>query len=131
MNEIVIGLCGTAILRVSLANTAAALGSGDVPVFGTPALVALAEQAAVRALAGRLKEGETTVGTWIEVSHLAATPVGIEVRAEAELTAIEGRQLTFAVRAYDSHERIGEGKHHRIIVRRERFLLKIGEKSGT
>jgi len=130
MNEIAIGLCGTATARVTPANTAEALGSGDVPVFGTPALVALMEQAAVRALAGRLKEGETTVGTWITVSHLAATPVDMEVRAEAELTAIEGRQLTFAVRAFDPHERIGEGKHHRTIVGRERFLLRIGEKRG-
>ena len=131
MSQIAIGLRGTATARVGATNTAVALGSGDVPVFGTPALVALMEQAAVRALTGCLKEGETTVGTWIEISHLAATPVGMEVRAEAELTAVEGRQLTYVVRAHDSREKIGEGRHQRAIVGRERFLTKVGEKRGA
>jgi fluoroacetyl-CoA thioesterase len=131
MRQIAIGLRGTGTVRASVASTAVALGSGDVPVFGTPALVALMEQAAVRALTGVLEDGETTVGTWIEVAHLAATPVGMEVRAEAELTAVEGRQLTFAVRAYDSREQIGEGRHRRAIVGRERFLAKVDEKRGA
>lgn len=131
MRQIAIGLRGRATVQASAANTAVGLGSGDVPVFGTPALVALMEQAAVQALSGCLEDGETTVGTWIEVSHLAATPVGLEVRAEAELIAVEGRQLTFAVRAYDSRAKIGEGRHRRAMVERERFLAKAGEKRAA
>jgi predicted thioesterase len=109
---------------VEATHTAEALGSGDVPVFGTPSLVVLLETAAVKAVAGRLASGETTVGTWIEVSHLAATPVGADVSAEAELVAIEGRKLTFTVVAYDNRTKIGECRHQRMIVSRDRFLAK-------
>ena len=120
-----IGLRGLATLRVAPRHTAEAWGSGDVPVYATPSLVALLETAAVNAVAGRLGPGETTVGTWLEVSHLAATPVGADVSAEAELVAIEGRKLTFTVVAYDNRTKIGEGRHHRMIVSRERFLAKV------
>jgi len=120
-----IGLRGSARMRVTPEKTAEAWGSGDVPVFGTPSLVALLEMAAVNAIAGRLGPGETTVCAWIEVSHLAATPVGLEVRAEAELTAIEGRKLTFTAVAYDALENIGECRHQRMIVSRDRFLAKV------
>ncbi len=119
-----IGLRGTAKMRVAPPQTAEALGSGDVPVYATPCLVALLETAAVNAVAGHLGPGETTVGTWIEVTHLAATPVGMEVLAEATLTAVEGRKLTFAVVAHDACEKVGEGRHHRMIVARDRFLAK-------
>ncbi len=122
---LVIGLRGSASMRVTPEETAEAWGSGDVPVFGTPSLVALLETAAVNAIAGRLGPGETTVGTWIEVSHLAATPVGLEVRAEAELTAIEGRKLTFTAVAHDTREKVGECRHQRMIVSRDRFLAKV------
>lgn len=125
MGNPAIGARGVATATVDAANTALALGSGDVPVFGTPALVALLEQAAVAALAGGLEPGETTVGTWLEVAHLAATPVGTTVRAEAELVAAEGRKLTFAVVAFDDRQKIGEGRHHRIRVVRDRFLSKL------
>jgi fluoroacetyl-CoA thioesterase len=101
MRAIAIGTQGVATLRVGAAHTAAALGSGDVPVFGTPALVALLEQAAVQALQGALDPEETTVGTAMQVNHLAASPVGVEIRAEADLVAIDGRMLTFTVRAFD------------------------------
>lgn len=124
-----IGARGTATVKVEAANTALALGSGDVPVFGTPALVALMEQAAVAALAGGLEAGETTVGTWLEIAHLAATPVGAAVRAEAELVAVEGRTLTFAVVAYDDRQKVGEGRHQRVRVARGRFLSKLGAAS--
>lgn len=120
-----IGLRGRATLRVTPDKTAEAWGSGDVPVYGTPSLVALLETAAVNAVAGTLGPGETTVGTWIEVSHLAPTPVGTEVSAEAELVGIEGRKLTFTVVAHDNRNKIGECRHHRMIVLRDRFLAKV------
>ncbi len=125
MSEIVVGLRGQVVTRVTADQTAAALGSGDVPAFGTPALVALVEAAAVNALAGRLPPDETTVGTWLEVTHLAATPVGAEVRAEATLVAVEGRKLTFTVIAYDDRGTIGEGHHERMALSRDRFLAKL------
>jgi predicted thioesterase len=124
MTGVKIGLRGTATMRVTPENTAQAWGSGEVPVFGTPSLVALLETAAVNAVAGRLEPGETTVGTWIEVSHLAASPVGVVVSAEAELTAVDDRKLTFSVVAHDHRQKIGEGQHHRVIVTRQRFLEK-------
>jgi fluoroacetyl-CoA thioesterase len=120
-----IGLRGQATVRVTGDRTAQALGSGDLAVFATPAMVALMEAAAVQALSGSLAEGETTVGTRIEVSHLAATPVGMEVRAEAELTAVEGRKLIFTIAAHDQQQKIGEGLHQRMIVARDRFLAKL------
>jgi fluoroacetyl-CoA thioesterase len=119
------GLRGTARLRVGAEHTAQALGSGSVPVFSTPMLVALLEQAAVHALEGRLQQGETSVGTRMEVSHLAATPVGRMVTAEAELVEVEGRRLTFVVVASDGVQRIAEGRHSRAVVNEERFLQKL------
>src|SRR5574337_2065692 len=123
-----IGLRGYAKMQVSQKNTAETWGSGDVPVFGTPSLVALLETAAVNALAGKLGPGETTVGTWIEISHLAAPPVGEDVSAEAELVGIEGRKLSFTVVAHDNRTKIGEGRHHRMIVARDRFLAGVQAK---
>jgi len=123
------GLRGRAALRVAADHTAERLGSGDVPVFGTPALVALLEAAAVNALAGHLAPGETTVGTRIELSHSAPTPVGAEVIAEAELVAVEGRKLHFTATAFDHREKIGECRHERVIVARDRFLGRLKDKS--
>jgi fluoroacetyl-CoA thioesterase len=124
-----VGLRGESTVRVTEARTAQALGSGDLPVLGTPALVALMEAAAVQALSGSLAEGETTVGTRIEVPHLAATPMGSGVRAEAFLIGVEGRKLTFRVNAYDDRQKIGEGTHQRAIVTRSRFLAKLAEQA--
>src|SRR5512139_763141 len=106
MGDPAIGMRGAAAVEVGTENTALALGSGDVPVFGTPALVALMEKAAVAAVAGSLEPGETTVGTWLEIAHLAATPLGAVVRAEAELVAVEGRKLAFDVVAHDGLQKI-------------------------
>jgi len=128
MAELVPGLCGTAETLAAADNTALALGSGDVPVYATPALVALVERAAVNALAPHLAPEETTVGIRIELSHTAATPPGMAVRAEAELTAVEGRRLTFRLAAFDAREQIGEGQHQRMLLRRDRFLAKLQEK---
>lgn len=116
------GLTGEAATTVDHTNTAASLGSGLVPVFGTPALIALLELAAVHAVADALPPGSTSVGTHLDVRHLAATPIGMGVRATATLTAVEGRRLTFAVEAHDEVEKIGEGTHTRVVVEMERFM---------
>lgn len=123
-----IGLRGRAALRVAAEHTAEQLGSGDLPVLGTPALAALFEAAAVNALAGHLSAGDTTVGTRIDLSHRAPTPVGAEVYAEAALIAVEGRTLRFAATAFDHREQIGECRHERVIVARERFLGRLKDK---
>ena len=102
--------------------TAEQLGSGDVPVFGTPALLALSEEAAVTAVRDALSDGQTSVGTHVELDHLAPSRVGAEVRALATLTAVEGRALTFECEAYDGDTLIGRASHKRSVVDRERFL---------
>jgi fluoroacetyl-CoA thioesterase len=99
-----------------------------VPVFSTPALVGLMESAAVKALTGHLPAGQTTVGGHIDVRHLAATPVGMRVRARAELTAVEGRKLVFKIQAWDEVELIGEADHERFVVELARFLGRVQAK---
>jgi len=124
MSELVNGLSAEIDITVTESDTAAKWGSGLVPVFGTPALVGLMEAAAVRALEGYLREGQTTVGGRIDVRHLAATPVGMSVRARAELVAIEGRKLTFKIEAWDEFEKVGEGLHERFVVQKETFIAR-------
>ena len=116
------GLRGESRRVVTPEMTADALGSGDVPVFGTPALLALIEEAAVTALHGALSDGQTSVGTHVEMDHLAPSRVGAEVRALATLTAVEGRALTFECEAYDGDTLIGRAVHRRAVVDREKFL---------
>lgn len=116
------GLTGQANTTVDQTNTAASLGSGLVPVYGTPALIALLELAAVHAVAESLPPGSTSVGTHLNVRHLAATPIGMAVRATATLTAVDGRRLTFTVEAHDEVEKVGEGTHTRVIVDAARFV---------
>jgi predicted thioesterase len=106
-------------------NTAEFIGSGDMAVLATPAMVALMENAAMLAVALKIEEGETTVGSMISTSHLKPSKVGNTVSAIAELTAIEGRKLTFKIEAYDGETLIGEGEHIRYIVNREKFLSKL------
>ena len=101
------------------------LGSGDMPVLATPAMMALMENAAMMAVAGHLPEGCTTVGGQIESSHLKPTPIGAEVTATAELERIDGRKLFFRVSAHQGDTLIGEGKHLRFIVDREKFLARL------
>ena len=120
-----IGLKYESTTVVSAANTAAALGSGDMDVFATPAMVALMENAAMLAVKNHLPEGSATVGTQINTSHLKASPLGATITASAELTAVDGRRLTFAVKAWDEKGIIGEGSHTRFVVDRERFLSKL------
>ena len=107
------------------ANTAAAMGSGDMPVFATPAMVALMENAAMRAVAPGLPEGAATVGAEMNVSHIKPSGLGAEIVASAVVTAVEGRKITFNVGARDAEGMIGEGTHVRFIVDRERFLAKL------
>ena len=125
-----VGLTGTAQTTVTEANTALALGSGQVPVYATPALVALLEEAAVNALKPLLEAGKTSVGTRVDVSHLAATPIGMIVRAQATLSKVDGRRLVFDVVAHDEVERIAEGLHERVVVDEQRFLARVQEKTS-
>ena len=110
---------------VSASNTAATLGSGDMDVFATPAMVALMENAAMKAVAAALPEGSATVGTQMNTSHIKASPLGAAITASAVLTEVEGRKLTFAVKAWDDKGVIGEGVHTRFVVDRERFMDKL------
>jgi predicted thioesterase len=116
------GLRGEARKLVTDDLTAVRLGSGDVPVFGTPALLALIEEAAVTALRGALPDDSTSVGVHVELDHLLPSRVGAEVRALATLTMVEGRSLTFECEAYDGDTLIGRAQHRRAVVDRERFL---------
>jgi len=115
----------TSTLVVDESKTAEAMGSGDMPVLATPVMVALMENAAMLAVKDALPEGATTVGGHINVSHVKPTGLGQEVSAIAELTAAEGKKLTFHVAAYQGDTLIGEGEHVRFIVDRERFLSKV------
>jgi predicted thioesterase len=122
------GLNAEVEIRVSDTETAAHLGSGLVLVYATPALVALIENAAVCALEGHLPPGHTSVGGQIDLRHLAATPVGMQVRARAELLEVHGRKLVFHAQAWDEVERIGEASHVRFIVNEETFMTKVNAK---
>ena len=122
--EITVGMRGEAFSDVERSDTAKEVGSGDLLVYATPCMVALMEGAACEAIAGALKDTETTVGTMLNVEHLSATPVGLEVRAEAEVTAVEGKVITFEVAAYDEAGQIGKGIHKRVIVNSQKFLDK-------
>ncbi|HEY5270470.1 MAG TPA: thioesterase family protein [Anaerolineales bacterium] len=128
MPELVTGLSAEFEHTVTETDTASHWGSGGLPVFSTPALVGLMESAAVVALRGHLPPGQTTVGGHIDVRHLAATPVGMQVRARAELIAIEGRKLFFKVQAWDEVELIGEANHERFVVDEAKFMAKVDRK---
>ncbi|MBR2399271.1 MAG: thioesterase family protein [Alistipes sp.] len=110
---------------VSTTNTANTLGSGDMEVFATPAMIALMENAAMMAVAPYLDEGASTVGIEMATSHIKASPIGATITASAELISAEGRKLSFKVKAWDEQGVIGEGNHTRFVVDRERFLSKV------
>ena len=122
------GIKGGTEVMVTLENSAVKLGSGDCPVFATPAMVALMEEAANLSVAPYLNEGETTVGTALNIRHNAATALGRTVRAESELIGVEGRKLVFKVAAFDEAGEIGEGEHTRAIVNREKFLARTAQR---
>lgn len=119
------GLSACSSATVTAENTAVAMGSGDMRVFATPALVALMENAAMLAVAGELPEGATTVGASMNVEHIKPSGLGAVVTATAVLTEVEGRRLTFNVGARDAVGMIGEGVHVRFVVDRERFMAKV------
>ncbi|MEU4482996.1 hotdog domain-containing protein [Micromonospora sp. NPDC023966] len=116
------GLTARVELTVTDTDTAQAVGSGDVPVLGTPRVLALAEAATVAATAVRLPAGSTTVGTRVELEHRAATPVGRTVAARAELVKVDGRRLTFEVIVTDGNEVVATGRVERALVDRQRFV---------
>lgn len=130
MKEVLVGTKGTAVTMVDATKLAVTVKSGSLPVFATPMMVALMEQAACDALSKLLDEGETTVGTAVSILHMAATPSGLQVTAEAEVTAVSGREITFRVTAHDRSGIIGEGTHKRCVVNAERFLEKTNAKRG-
>ena len=131
LNELTTGISAEISVIVTESDTAAKWGSGLVPVFGTPALVGLMEAAAVKTLDGHLPEGQTTVGGHIDVHHLAATPVGMKVRARAELAAMDDRKLTFQIEAWDEVEKIGEAVHERFVIDKEKFIVRAQAKSKS
>lgn len=128
MDNIKIGLVNETTQLVTMKETAAHWGSGLVASFATPALVALMENAAFNAVKDVLAEGQTTVGTNVNINHLAATPVGMTVRARAELVEHDGRKLVFKVEAWDDVEKIGEGTHTRFVIDLERFNQRFEQK---
>lgn len=122
--EITIGMKGTAESFVEREDTAKEVGSGDLLVYATPCMAALMEGAACEAIAGALDETQTTVGTMLNLTHTSATPVGLEIRAEAEVTEVAGKVITFQITAYDEAGPIGQATHQRVIVNSQRFLEK-------
>ena len=122
--EITVGMKGEAWTDVERADTAKEVGSGSLLVYATPCMVALMEGAACEAIAEGLKEDQTTVGTALNIEHISATPVGLEVHAEAVVTAVDGKVITFDVKAFDEIGEIGHGTHKRVIVNSQKFLDK-------
>lgn len=125
------GLAATVEIVVGTRDTAAHVGSGKIGVLATPILVTLLESAALQAVEQFMAPGQQTVGTRLDISHTAATPVGMRVRAHAELVSVQGRKLTFKLSAEDEIEPIGGGLHERLIISVERFDQRMHKKSGA
>ncbi len=110
--------------EVTELDTAKVFGSGELDVLATPKMIALMEEASYKCVADGLDEGSSTVGTYLDVKHLAATPVGMMVKVESTLDMVDGRKLVFTVKAYDEAGLIGEGKHERFVILAEKFVAK-------
>lgn len=123
------GLTGHASMTVGTRDTAPRVGSGRIAVLATPIMINLIEEAALAAVEQHLDPGRQTLGTRLDISHIAATPVGMTVTATAELTAVDGRALTFRIEARDETDLIGEGTHERVIVTAEKFEARVAEKA--
>ncbi len=126
-----IGTSKTCEMVVTADKTAAAMRSGGVDTFATPCMIAFMEYTAAECVRPFLDEGCVTVGTRVDIAHLASTPVGMTITCRAVLTAVEGRKLTFEVQACDQTDRIGEGVHERFIVNYEKFSAKAAEKAAA
>lgn len=122
------GIKGTCEITVTKDLLASSLGSGGVDVFATPFMIAYMEHTCLKSVEKLVGEGNTTVGTLVNVSHFAATPAGMKVRFESELKDIDRKKLVFSVCAYDEKEKIGEGMHERFIVNEEKFINKVQDK---
>jgi fluoroacetyl-CoA thioesterase len=122
--EIKIGITGKAEALVNEGNTAKAMGSGNLEVFATPAMIALMEKAATLAVKDCLPEESSTVGTMINVKHIAASPIGMSIFAQATLIEADGKRLLFSVEAFDGKDRIGEGQHERFIIDVDKFMVR-------
>jgi len=122
--EIIVGMKGEVSTLVEREDTAKEVGSGDLLVYATPCMVALMEGAACEAIAEALSDTQTTVGTMLNIEHVSATPVGLEVRAEATVTEVAGKVITFDVKAFDEAGEIGRGIHKRVIINPQKFLEK-------
>lgn len=122
--EIIVGMKGEATTMAEREDTAMEVGSGSLLVYATPCMVALMEGAACEAIQEALSDSQTTVGTELNIQHVSATPVGLEVRAEAEVIAVDGKVITFEVKAFDEAGEIGKGTHKRVIVNTQKFLEK-------
>ena len=126
--SVTVGLKGRAEAVVNDSNTAQAACSGALPVFGTPFMCALMEEAAWKSIAPHLEEGQSTVGTRLDITHDSATPVGMKVWAESEVVEVDGKRLVLKGSAFDEKGLIGQGTHQRFIVTDERFLAKTAQK---
>lgn len=130
MDAVKPGLKGSVDLTVGEEHTAPSVGSGAIHVLGTPVMINLMEAAALAAAEHLLPEGHQSLGIHLDVSHLAATPVGMKVTATAEVTAVEGNRVKFRVEAHDEADLIGEGTHERVVVNVERFDKRVRAKAG-
>lgn len=124
------GIKGKLESIVTKENTAKAMGSGELDVYATPAMIALMEETAYKSVSSELEEGSGSVGTLMNVKHVAASPVGMKITCQSELESVEGRKLTFKVEAYDEVGLIGEGTHERFIIVNNRFQEKADKKLG-
>lgn len=123
-----IGTSGRKTVEVTESNTAMALGSGTLPVFATPAMIALIEATASESVASQLDPGSSTVGTHLDIAHSAASPVGMQVTCETELVEVDRRRLVFSVKVRDSAGEVGSGTHERFVVDDAKFMAKAQSK---
>lgn len=126
--EIVQGLVGESSREVTPAESAAHLGSGTVGVYATPAMVAFVERTCQQLVQPLLPAGQSTVGTAIQIRHLAPTPIGAMVRVRAEVASVEGRQIVFRAQVWDETELIGEADHRRVVIDVDRFMQRVEAK---
>ena len=125
------GIKGKLQFTVTKDKCAGALGSGELDVFATPAMIALMEETAWKSVVSYLQPGEGTVGTALDVRHVAATPLGLQVTCETELTIVDRRRLVFDVKVYDPFGLVGEGSHERFVIDYEKFMKKVSEKNSA